>query len=106
MSLLQLHLSIYYLCPIGSHACVLFQKHRPRLEQDRAVGIEENLKEGDMGMGTTARLDICTGTAICSGLKNEWNTKPQQDTQGTADLPLCRNLLLQDELSNSSISFI
>lgn len=77
---------------------VLFQKHRPRLMQDRAGGLEEDLKEGDVDMDTTARLDICTGTAICSGLRSEWGANPQQDKQGTANLPQCHNLLLPDKL--------
>lgn len=77
---------------------VLFQKHRPQLMQDRAGEIEEDLKEGDLGMGTTARLDICTGTAICSGLRSEWSANPQQDQQGTASLPQCHDLLLLDKL--------
>lgn len=70
-------------------SCVPFQKHRPRLVHDRAAGMEEDLKEGDVGMGTTARLDICTGTAICSGLRNECGTNPQQEKQGTANLQHC-----------------
>lgn len=77
---------------------VLFQKHRPQLIQDSAGGMEEDLKEGDLGMGTTARLDICTGTAICSGLKSEWSSSPQQDKQGTARPSHCHNLLLLGKL--------
>lgn len=60
---------------------MLLQKHRPQLMQDKAGGTEVDLNEGDLGMGTTARLDICTGTAICSGLRNE---NPQLYKQGTA----------------------
>lgn len=27
---------------------------------------EEHVEEGDLGLGTMALLDICTGTAVCS----------------------------------------
>lgn len=27
---------------------------------------EEHVEEGDLGVGTVAQLDICTGTAVCS----------------------------------------
>lgn len=70
----------------------VFQKRRPQLMQDRAGGMEEELKEGDLGMGTTARLDICTGTAICSGLRSEGSANPQLDKQGTHNLLLLNKM--------------
>ncbi|KAM9435384.1 vascular endothelial growth factor receptor 2 isoform 2-T2 [Clarias gariepinus] len=75
-----------------------FKKHRPRLMQDRAVGMEEELQEGDPSMGTATRLDICTGTAICSGLKNEWSANPQQDEQESSDWD---QLTMEDLISYS-----
>ncbi|XP_017311905.1 vascular endothelial growth factor receptor 2 isoform X1 [Ictalurus punctatus] len=75
-----------------------FKKHRPQLMQDRAGEIEEDLKEGDLGMGTTARLDICTGTAICSGLRSEWSANPQQDQQESSDWD---QLTMEDLISYS-----
>lgn len=35
------------------------------------VGGEEDVSGGDLGLGTSAQLDICTGTAICSRLGDE-----------------------------------
>ncbi|XP_060773450.1 vascular endothelial growth factor receptor 2 isoform X2 [Neoarius graeffei] len=75
-----------------------FKKHRPRLMQDRAGGLEEDLKEGDVGMSTTARLDICTGTAICSGLRSEWSANPQHDKQESSDWD---QLTMEDLISYS-----
>lgn len=46
--------------------------------------MDEELNEGDLGLGTTTRLDICTGTAVCSGLGGECVLNPAQDDQGTA----------------------
>ncbi|KAK3542298.1 hypothetical protein QTP86_021960, partial [Hemibagrus guttatus] len=74
-----------------------FKKHRPQIMQDRACGMEEELKEGDLGMGTTARLDICTGTAICSGL-SEGNANLQQDKQESSDWD---QLTMEDLISYS-----
>ncbi|XP_027001975.2 vascular endothelial growth factor receptor 2 [Tachysurus fulvidraco] len=75
-----------------------FKKHRPQLMQDKAGGTEVDLNEGDLGMGTTARLDICTGTAICSGLRSDWSANPQQDKQESSDWD---QLTMEDLISYS-----
>ncbi|CAL8394781.1 unnamed protein product [Boreogadus saida] len=39
---------------------------RQRVENARWARAEEDVDEVDLGLGTTAQLDICTGTAICT----------------------------------------
>uniref|UniRef100_A0A8C5FP43 receptor protein-tyrosine kinase n=1 Tax=Gadus morhua TaxID=8049 RepID=A0A8C5FP43_GADMO len=39
---------------------------RQRVENARWACAEEDVNEVDLGLGTTAQLDICTGTAICT----------------------------------------
>ncbi|CAJ1059988.1 vascular endothelial growth factor receptor 2 isoform X3 [Xyrichtys novacula] len=39
---------------------------RKRVNSQRWMSVEEDLTEGDLGLGKIAQLDICTGTAICS----------------------------------------
>ena len=36
------------------------------MENARWACAEEDVNEVDLGLGTTAQLDICTGTAICT----------------------------------------
>lgn len=39
---------------------------RKRLNSQRWPSTEEHVEEGDLGLGTVAQLDICTGTAVCT----------------------------------------
>ncbi|XP_068449123.1 vascular endothelial growth factor receptor 2 isoform X2 [Clinocottus analis] len=39
---------------------------RKRADSQKWASAEEDLTEGDLGLGQIARLDICTGTAVCS----------------------------------------
>ncbi|XP_029988219.1 vascular endothelial growth factor receptor 2 isoform X1 [Sphaeramia orbicularis] len=39
---------------------------RKRVDSQRWASAEEDVSEGDLGLGKVAQLDICTGTAICS----------------------------------------
>ncbi|CAL8306994.1 unnamed protein product [Lota lota] len=39
---------------------------RKRVEDTKWARAEEDMGEVDLGLGTTAQLDICTGTAICT----------------------------------------
>ncbi|KAM9358494.1 vascular endothelial growth factor receptor 2 [Symphorus nematophorus] len=39
---------------------------RKRVDSQRWASAEEDVTEGDLGLGKIAQLDICTGTAICS----------------------------------------
>ncbi|TSN30195.1 Vascular endothelial growth factor receptor 2 [Bagarius yarrelli] len=75
-----------------------FKKRRPRLMPERIGGLPEDQKEEDLGIGTTARLDICTGTAICSGLRSDWSGNSQQDKQESSDWD---QLTMEDLISYS-----
>uniref|UniRef100_A0A8B9L8Z7 receptor protein-tyrosine kinase n=1 Tax=Astyanax mexicanus TaxID=7994 RepID=A0A8B9L8Z7_ASTMX len=74
-----------------------YKRSRPRLVQDNA-GLEEDLNEGDLGLGTTTRLDICTGTAVCSGLRGDCLLTPSQDEQESSDWD---HLTMEDLISYS-----
>ncbi|KAM3620560.1 uncharacterized protein V6R79_025347 [Siganus canaliculatus] len=39
---------------------------RKRVDSQRWMSAEENVMDGDLGLGTIAQLDICTGTAVCT----------------------------------------
>uniref|UniRef100_A0A3Q1GT89 receptor protein-tyrosine kinase n=1 Tax=Acanthochromis polyacanthus TaxID=80966 RepID=A0A3Q1GT89_9TELE len=39
---------------------------RKRVDSQRWTSAEEDVAEGDLGLGNVAQLDICTGTAVCS----------------------------------------
>ncbi|XP_076582857.1 vascular endothelial growth factor receptor 2 isoform X1 [Chaetodon auriga] len=39
---------------------------RKRVDSQRWASAEEDVTEGDLGLGKIAQLDICTGTAVCS----------------------------------------
>lgn len=36
------------------------------MDSQRWAPAEEDMSEGDLGLGKIAQLDICTGTAVCS----------------------------------------
>uniref|UniRef100_UPI003AACC981 vascular endothelial growth factor receptor 2 n=1 Tax=Centroberyx gerrardi TaxID=166262 RepID=UPI003AACC981 len=44
---------------------------RKRVGGQEWVQVEEDVTEGDLGLGKIAQLDICTGTAVCSRLGDE-----------------------------------
>lgn len=54
----------------------------------REVQQEEDLREGDLGLGTSTRLDICTGTAVCTRLSEKTSMNHEQHEQGTMDVML------------------
>lgn len=60
------------------------QKRTPRPCR-RDAQQEEDLREGDLGLGTSTRLDICTGTAVCTRLGEQNSMNHEQDEQGTFD---------------------
>ncbi|XP_072538762.1 vascular endothelial growth factor receptor 2 [Salminus brasiliensis] len=74
-----------------------FKRRRPRLVQDNAA-LEEDLNEGDLGLGTSTRLDICTGTAVCSGLRGDCVLNPTLDEQESSDWD---HLTMEDLISYS-----
>ncbi|TRY94944.1 hypothetical protein DNTS_013094 [Danionella cerebrum] len=51
-----------------------YKKRAPRMTSRREVPQEEDLREGDLGLGTSTRLDICTGTA-----SSDWDHLTMED---------------------------
>nr|XP_055041614.1 vascular endothelial growth factor receptor 2 [Misgurnus anguillicaudatus] len=74
-----------------------YKKRTPRQSQ-REVRQEVDLCEGDLGLGTSTRLDICTGTAVCTRLGEETNTNNVQDEQESSDWD---QLTMEDLISYS-----
>uniref|UniRef100_A0AAR2K3R1 receptor protein-tyrosine kinase n=1 Tax=Pygocentrus nattereri TaxID=42514 RepID=A0AAR2K3R1_PYGNA len=60
---------------------------------NKAGGTEDDLNEGDLGLGTTTRLNICTGTAVCSGLRGEGVSNPHLVEHECSD---CDHLTMED----------
>ncbi|XP_026880254.2 vascular endothelial growth factor receptor 2 isoform X1 [Electrophorus electricus] len=54
-----------------------YKRCRPRVEQGSAGGVQEEVNEGNQD------LDICAGTAVGSGLRAEWVSKPPQEERGS-----------------------
>uniref|UniRef100_A0A672KSS6 receptor protein-tyrosine kinase n=1 Tax=Sinocyclocheilus grahami TaxID=75366 RepID=A0A672KSS6_SINGR len=75
-----------------------FKKRMSLMPCGREVQQEEDLHEGDQGLGISTRLDICTGTAVCTRMGEQTSTTQLQDEQGTCihrDLA-ARNILLSE----------
>ncbi|XP_047443321.1 vascular endothelial growth factor receptor 2 [Mugil cephalus] len=56
---------------------------RKRLDSQRWAPAEEDVTEGDLGLGKIAQLDICTGTAVCSSTGDQapgCNTDDQEES--------------------------
>ncbi|KAA0708703.1 Vascular endothelial growth factor receptor 2 [Triplophysa tibetana] len=64
----------------------------------REVQQEEDLREGDLGLGTSTRLDICTGTAVCTRLSEKTCMNHEQHEQESSDWD---QLTLEDLISYS-----
>lgn len=73
------------------NCCLWFGRQRTRLNSQRWVSTEEHMTEGDLGLGTIAQLDICTGTAVCSRAADQ-ASGCNMDTQegGEENSLLCR----------------
>uniref|UniRef100_A0A671NEW6 receptor protein-tyrosine kinase n=1 Tax=Sinocyclocheilus anshuiensis TaxID=1608454 RepID=A0A671NEW6_9TELE len=59
---------------------------------------EEDLHEGDLGLGTSTRLDICTGTAVCTRMGEQTSTTQLQHEQESSDWD---HLTMEDLISYS-----
>uniref|UniRef100_A0A673NG05 receptor protein-tyrosine kinase n=1 Tax=Sinocyclocheilus rhinocerous TaxID=307959 RepID=A0A673NG05_9TELE len=59
---------------------------------------EEDLHEGDLGLGTSTRLDVCTGTAMCTRMGEQTSTTQLQDEQESSDWD---HLTMEDLISYS-----
>uniref|UniRef100_A0A3Q4AUQ2 receptor protein-tyrosine kinase n=1 Tax=Mola mola TaxID=94237 RepID=A0A3Q4AUQ2_MOLML len=53
-------------CKHGNLSSYLKSKRGEYSPYRRWASTEEHVSEGDLGLGTVAQLDICTGTAVCS----------------------------------------
>uniref|UniRef100_A0A8C2DB01 receptor protein-tyrosine kinase n=1 Tax=Cyprinus carpio TaxID=7962 RepID=A0A8C2DB01_CYPCA len=75
-----------------------YKKRTPRMPCRREVQQEEDLHEGDLGLGTSTRLDICTGTAMCTRMGEQTSTTQLQDEQESSDWD---HLMMEDLISYS-----
>ncbi|XP_067239768.1 vascular endothelial growth factor receptor 2 isoform X1 [Chanodichthys erythropterus] len=75
-----------------------YKKRMQRMPCRREVQQEEDLQEGDLGLGTSTRLDICTGTAVCTRMGEQTSTTLLQDEQESSDWD---HLTMEDLISYS-----
>lgn len=54
---------------------------RKRLDSQKWGSPEEHIIDGDLGLGTVAQLDICTGTGVCSTAADQASSSSSVDTQ-------------------------
>uniref|UniRef100_A0A7N6BN74 receptor protein-tyrosine kinase n=1 Tax=Anabas testudineus TaxID=64144 RepID=A0A7N6BN74_ANATE len=59
---------------------------RKRVDSQRWASLEEDVTEGDLGLGKIAELDICTGTAVCSTVKDKASESTDDDHLTMEDL--------------------
>uniref|UniRef100_A0A669DTY5 receptor protein-tyrosine kinase n=1 Tax=Oreochromis niloticus TaxID=8128 RepID=A0A669DTY5_ORENI len=59
---------------------------RKRVNSQRWVSAEEDVTEGDLGLGKIAQLDICTGTAVCSTTSDRASESSDDDHLTMEDL--------------------
>ncbi|XP_028259922.1 vascular endothelial growth factor receptor 2 isoform X2 [Parambassis ranga] len=71
---------------------------RRRLDSQRWMSAEEDVTDGDLGLGKVAQLDICTGTAVCStaGDKTTGSIMDMQEESSDDD-----HLTMEDLISYS-----
>ncbi|XP_072771194.1 vascular endothelial growth factor receptor 2 isoform X2 [Nerophis lumbriciformis] len=58
---------------------------RKRTDSRRWTSAGDDVTEGDLGLGKIARLDICTGTAVCSSSDAPGNSVSPQDESSDED---------------------
>ncbi|XP_054646685.1 vascular endothelial growth factor receptor 2 isoform X2 [Dunckerocampus dactyliophorus] len=58
---------------------------RKRMDSQRWTSAEEDVTNGDLGLGKIAQLDICTGTAVCSRSEASGSTVNPQDESSDDD---------------------
>lgn len=60
--------------------CVVARgQQRKRVDSQKwASAEEEDVTDGDLGLGKIAQLDICTGTAVCSNQASGGGVDPQE----------------------------
>ncbi|XP_078141825.1 vascular endothelial growth factor receptor 2 [Centroberyx gerrardi] len=71
---------------------------RKRVGGQEWVQVEEDVTEGDLGLGKIAQLDICTGTAVCSRLGDEASVSNLDSQEESSDYD---HLTMEDLISYS-----
>lgn len=59
---------------------------RKRLDSQKWGSPEEHVIGGDLGLGTAAQLDICTGTALCSMSASSSSVDMQEGSESNSRL--------------------
>ena len=58
------------------------------MDSQRWASVEEDVTEGDLGLGKIAQLDICAGTAVCSragDMASGMNEDTQEGGEGDSE---------------------
>lgn len=85
-------LSPWLVCtPTSRHS----DPQRKRLNSQRWQSTEEHVEEGDLGLGTVAQLDICTGTAVCTMAASGSTMDMQEGDGGRKLTPNCSYLAVE-----------
>ncbi|XP_029939208.1 vascular endothelial growth factor receptor 2 isoform X2 [Salarias fasciatus] len=71
---------------------------RKRVDSQRWTRAEEDVTEGDLGLGKIAQLDICTGTAVCSSAGDAASGSTVEMQQESSDYD---HLTMEDLISYS-----
>ncbi|KAM3876411.1 vascular endothelial growth factor receptor 2 [Diretmus argenteus] len=71
---------------------------RKRASGQGWMHVEEDVAEGDLGLGNSAQLDICTGTAVCSRLGHESSVSNSLNQEESSDYD---HLTMEDLISYS-----
>lgn len=65
----------------------VFGPQRKRVDSQKWMMAEEDVTEGDLGLGRIAQLDICTGTAVCSAAADKASGSSIDAHEGPEDNP-------------------
>lgn len=55
------------------------------MDSQKWASAEEDVTEGDLGLGKIAQLDICTGTAVCSRAGDKASGSNVDSQEGAKD---------------------
>lgn len=64
------------------------------------------MTEGDLGLGTVAQLDICTGTAVCSRAADKASCSTMDTQEGGEGNSLHADSLLVDIFIRGSVMIV
>lgn len=103
ISIADVVLSPWLLC---THASLRSGPQRKRLNSHRWPSTEEHVEEGDLGLGTVAQLDICTGTAVCTRAASGSNMDMQEGDSEGKQTPSCSSLRVELRKYNDQNEFM